>query len=272
MKNLPPSLVRFGSQLEDAIRAHPGVHGDDLDESAQQRSSVRGARRRRWATLVVGAAAAAVVAVVALMSLPSSQQPASAVERAASVLAAADDTILHIIAVETHTSADGRSNTDRTESWQRLAPPYDRREIIPDGRGGVRAEVGWSNGVLQQYDPASNTITQTPHPDPPTGPDLATGRLEFFRDRMLDLLRSGDAKASPATRLGGRDVIRITAFSSAMSMIVDAHTYEPVEWTIKDAGETTSFRFEVYERLPVDNTTLRMVSITASHPDATITD
>ncbi len=87
---------------------------------------------------------------------------------------------------------------------------------------------------------------------------------------MLDLLRSGGAEASPVTRLDGRDVIRITAPSSGMSMIVDAHTYEPVEWTIDQAGQRTSFRFEVYERLRVNDTNLRLVSITASHPDAII--
>ena len=260
MNHLPPSLVRFERQLEAAIRDHPDLHDDDIESEPAGAA----ATSRRWPGLVVVAGAAAAVAVVALLSLPSSQSPASAVERAASVLTAADDTILHVVVADTV----GDNSTARTESWQRLSPPYDRREIVPDGHGGVRAEFGWANGVLQQYDPRTNTITEISDAEAPTEADLGMSRLEFFRDQMLDLLRSGEAQASDVSSLDGRDVIHITAPERRMSMIVDAHTYEPVEWSIEERGQTISIRFEVYERLPVNDANLRLVSITASHPDA----
>ena len=68
----------------------------------------------------------------------------------------------------------------------------------------------------------------------------------------------------------GRDVVRITAPAVGMEMVVDADTYEPLEWQVRQDGRTISVRFETYERLPVDEATLRLLDIAANHPDATL--
>ena len=68
-------------------------------------------------------------------------------------------------------------------------------------------------------------------------------------------MRFGNAEegATPEAleELDGRDAIRIVAPASASVLVVDAATYEPIEWrTTSDEGTLEMTRFLVYEQLP----------------------
>ena len=116
MSSLPPTLVGFQSQLEQAIR----------------RERSRRSRRRVLRVALAGAAALAVVFGV-LSALPGDEP--SLVERAAAAFAVDDDAILHFEIVGRQTNPDGTVVTWSSESWQERSAPFARRtiETRPEG-------------------------------------------------------------------------------------------------------------------------------------------
>ena len=116
MSSLPPTLVGFQSQLEQAIR----------------RDRSRRSRRRVLRVAVAGAAALA-VALGVLSALPGDES--TLVERAAAAFAVDDDAILHFEVVGRQTNPDGTVVTWSSESWQERSEPFARRtiETRPEG-------------------------------------------------------------------------------------------------------------------------------------------
>ena len=56
-----------------------------------------------------------------------------------------------------------------------------------------------------------------------------------------------------------------------MTLLVDAETHEPLEWTIvSDDGTRVTSRFETYELLPATPANLALLSLRAQRPDAPV--
>jgi hypothetical protein len=262
--SLPPSLVRFESELEHAIR--------------RQRSR----RRRRLALRVAVAGCAATAAGLGAFSLLPGDTlvpgaGTSAVARAAAVIAGTEPTpsagaapaggsILHIVTRTTSREPDGSARTWRSEAWQQTSPPYDMRRV--DGDGG--REEARADGATQIYNPYANTIYTTPR-EPVQGSAPALGPGERLRDAMLSMLRSGQAREDGRAGVRGREGIRIVSSAPRHVLVVDARTYEPLEWSLSsDEGIVETTSFEAYELLPATDANLASLSLTAQHPDARI--
>jgi hypothetical protein len=304
VSTLPPTLVRFESQLEQAIRRE------------------RSRRSRRRVLRVAGAgAAAAAVALGALSTLPGHQP--SPVARAAAAFAVDDDTILHFEIVGRQTNPDGSIVTWRSESWQERSAPFARR-TIETGPEGVPAETASVGRRTELYDARTNTIyvgeepptasrqprpKLSPGPRPGTSvvtvtkwliapggkpqarterivltteaakrlmrrraaaePEPATPFEEPFRREILRLLRSG-AVADGRVRVGGREALRIVSRDGRTTYLVDAGTYTPIELRTKGDGGEVTLSFNAYEELPRTAANKALVSLSAQHPTAQV--
>ncbi|HEY3462631.1 MAG TPA: hypothetical protein VGK62_04165 [Gaiellaceae bacterium] len=309
MTALPPSLDRFGPELENAVRR-------DL-----------GARRRRRRT-VRAAAVLAVVAAAALglLSALGTGGP-SIVQRAAAALQSSDDTILHYEFDATQQNGDGTVATWKQETWQLRVVPYTRRQIAVDGSDGIRAESVSSDGTNELYDSRTGTIyvatdqqlfaARMPEitivsksklmklthssragvaylvrKDGTARPAVIATRQgaerlrqqlarerqresssalpEEFRANILALLDSGRVRVTGHVTVDGRDAIRLESLDGKKIYIVDASTYAPVEWTTSGNGGSVTLRFGVYEELPVDSGSMALLDLEAQHPDARV--
>jgi hypothetical protein len=307
MTALPPTLDRFGAELENAVRR-------DL-----------GARRRRRRMLRVAAlsAAAAAVAFGLLSALPTGGPPV--VERAAAALEPSHDTILHYQLSGEQRNPDGSVVTWRSESWLLRVPPFTGRQIEV-GPDGIRAETLVQGDTTELYDVRTNTIyvassqelvaahlpkikivpqskiakiTRNPgaetvvvlgkggkHPTVLTTEQgakrlraqlahagqepTADGQVgDPFRADILALLKSGRARET-RVEVGGRDAIRIESPDGTQVYLVDATTYAPIEWTSTGNGGGVTLRFPVYEELPVDTESMELLDLETQHPGARV--
>jgi hypothetical protein len=301
MNALPPTLVRYEIELEQAIRG----------ELARARSR---RRRKLGVRLAACLAAAAVIALGILTALPGREpsvvHPAAAqsiVRRAAVALTPASGSILHVDIVGRQENGDGTVVTWHSESWQQNAAPYARRQI-ETGPEGRTVETALDDGVLQLYDPAKNTIyTNAPKPPPLdlkpgprpgtfvirvpnvsgkiverviiAGPDdlrrLREGPTrqrpeDPFRTQALALLNSGHARVDGHRNVDGREAIRVVSANGHTTYLVDARTYDPIELRTTGAGGGTTLRFRAYDELPSTHANKALLSLAAAHPEATV--
>jgi hypothetical protein len=279
-----------GPESADAQALRDRIYLDGAPDAPAD--PTRGTGRRRLAMRVAAVTGvAAAIALGTLETLPGGREPssASAIERAKAALGDADGRILHVVARTTLTGSDGATlRTERTETWELTSPPYDTRQVHYSQ--GVRREIAFADGTPEIYDPRRNTIsTLSPALDlPERGRDANARRslppepldagAERLRDGMLDLLRSGGAREDGHVTVQGREAIRIVAPTEGMTLLVDARTYEPIEWsspvtgigTTPDRGVQTT-RFETYERLPATESNLALLDLRAQHPGAKVT-
>jgi hypothetical protein len=307
MTALPPTLDRFGGQLEHALRR-----------------DVASRRRRRRAVRMAALSVAAGAVALGLLSVLPAQAP-SVVERAAAALQASEDTILHFELRGEQRNLDGSVVTWRSETWQLRVPPYTRRQIEV-GPEGLRAETLTSGETAQLYDARRNTIYVGPAEEeaatqrPPRllgpGPESGTVRVrvrkyritpdgslravssivvvsedeakrmlerfedaqepqrvtspveEPFRAEILRLLESGAAREAGRVEVGGREAIRIVSSDGRQVYLVDAKTYVPLEWATAGDGGGVTLRFPVYEELAVDAESMRLLDLAAQYPEA----
>jgi hypothetical protein len=261
-----------------------------LDDGRQRTPSAPPTRRR----LRVAVAAAAVVAVAlgALSLLPGDEpERASAIERAAAALGHADGDILHVVTHSTLTGPGGEVlRRERTEAWQATSEPYDMRQVITSDAGTAR-ELAVRDGHPEVYDGRSDTISALPPalalpagpaqpPLPNTGAPIPDDHLdtapERLRTEILDLLRSGEAREDGHITVDGHEAVRIVAPALDMRLLVDAETYQPIEWTVPVTGIGThpdrgllTTTFATYERLPASDANLALLDLRAQHPGAT---
>jgi hypothetical protein len=306
MTDLPPTLDRFGSELERAA-------GRDLRTRRTRRRVVRGA-----AVLAVVAAAA-----LGLLSALPSGGP-SVVQRAAAALQTSNDSILHYQIDATQQNGDGTSVSWTSETWQLLARPYTRRQIEIQA-GSPRAESVTQGGLNELYDSANDTIyiatseelraAQMPtieivsqsELDKLTGttkadvayevgnggvapkvvateagaarlrnelahPEKEPSRvlLPEFRAQFFALLKSGRLQVVGHVTVDGRDAIKLQSLDGKDTYIVDASTYDPIEWTTTGTSGGVTLRFPVYEELPVDDESMQLLSLQDQHPSAQV--
>jgi hypothetical protein len=99
--------------------------------------------------------------------------------------------------------------------------------------------------------------------------DLSAG-LADFRESLLRLLRSGDARVDGRLPVDGREAIRIVSRLKT-TLLVDAGSFEPIEWRqVFDGGIVVTTRFEAYERIAATKANKALLSVRAQHPDAKI--
>jgi hypothetical protein len=302
MNTLPPALERYELQLEQAIRS--------------ELARVRRRRRRKLAVRLVGPLAAAGVIALGILSVLPGREPAvvrpaaaqSVVRRAIVALTPSPSSLLHVHIVGRQDNRDGSVVTWQSESWEENVAPFARRQIETIG-DGHSVETSFTDGVIQLYDPAKNTIYTNPpkphpldfKPGPRPGtyvvrvPHVGGGFVErviaadaddlrrlqegltrqrpeedIFRTQALALLRSGQARIDRQARIDGRDAIRIAAKDGHMTYLIDAETYDPIELRTTGAGGGTTIRFRAYEQLPSTQTNRALLSLSGAHPGATV--
>jgi hypothetical protein len=306
MTGLPPTLERFGAELEDAVRR-------DLDHRRARRRMIR-------ATAVLAVVAAG---ALGLLGALTSGGP-SVVERAAAALQSSGDTILHYQLNAEQQNGDGTSVSWHSETWQLRVAPYTRRQIQV-GSDGTRAESLTQGDTNELYDSGTDTIyiatsqelraarmpeirivspsklaKLTGNPDVTAAYLVRNGsarpiviataqgaerlRRELIRERqrstedapeefrsdILELLDSGQARITGHVDVDGRDAIRIESLDGKQVYLVDAATYDPVEWTTTGSGGGVTLRFPVYEELPVDSGSMALLYLQAQHPGAQV--
>jgi hypothetical protein len=264
-----------GPESADAQALRDRIYLDGAPDAPADPTGGTGRRRLAMRVAAVMGVAAA-IALGTLETLPGGREPssASAIERAKAALGDADGRILHVVARTTLTGPDGATlRTERTETWELTSEPYDTRQVHYSR--GVRREMAFVDGRPEVYDPRRGRDTEARRPFPVDPFDTGAERL---RDRMLDLLRSGGAREDGHVTVRSREAIRIVAPTEGMTLLVDARTYEPIEWsspvtgigTTPDRGVQTT-RFETYERLPATESNLALLDLRAQHPGAKVT-
>jgi hypothetical protein len=307
MTALPPSLDRFGAELEIAV-------GRDLRSRRTRRRMVRGA-----AVLAVAGAAA-----LGLLSGLTGGSP-SVVQRAAAALESSDPGILHYQIDAEQQNGDGTSVTWHSETWQLRVAPFTRRQIEV-GSDGIRAESVTQGDTNELYDTHTGTIyiatseelraarmpkieivsksrlkklTGSSHVSAAylmangagavkviataggakrLAQQMARERAQEsagvlpaeFRSEILALLRSGRVRVIGHVTVDGRDAIRLESPDGKKVYAVDAATYDPIEWTTTGDGGGVTLRFPVYEQLPVDAESLKLLDLQDQHPDAQV--
>jgi hypothetical protein len=270
VNTLPPSLVRFESQLEDAVRRE------------------RGRRPRRLVVRTcLAAAAAAAVALGVFSALPGNSP--SVVQRAEAALRNTDGAILHVVLTGTL-----NGTPTRLETWEQSSPPNDQRGIFDRGDRVIESAV--ANGVQQLYDPATNTIyvgepAQGKGASSKAGAVAENAQSDRYRAKILALLQSGQVHEDghvwvPSRDHGeghatvrdhgaghasdGRDSIRLASNDGTVWLLVDASTYDPIEWHVSQDGQTADATFPTFERLAETPANEALLSLTAQHPGARV--
>jgi hypothetical protein len=90
-----------------------------------------------------------------------------------------------------------------------------------------------------------------------------------FRGQVLSLLRSGRARVAGHATVDGRDTIEIRATDGHLTYYLAPNSYTPVELTTRGTTGGTVLRFDVYQELPLEESS-KLLSLTAQHPTAIV--
>jgi hypothetical protein len=71
---------------------------------------------------------------------------------------------------------------------------------------------------------------------------------------------------------GGRQARRFTATDGSATYIVDAATFDPIEWETRGTDGGTRLRFTAYEKLPATPESLALTDLEAQHLGARVVD
>jgi len=92
---------------------------------------------------------------------------------------------------------------------------------------------------------------------------------DVFREQALAALRAPSTRAVGHVTIDGREALKIVV-SSSVTYLVDAQTYDPIEWITKGDGGGVTLRFAAYELLQPTAANQALLSLTAQHPGATV--
>ena len=240
MSKLPPNLARYRFQLERAVA-----------------TDLRRRRRRR-----AGGVAAAVAAVLVVVNLlpsggdrPGGIAPASAVERAAQALEPRRGTILHFHMVGRQFE-DGRPDVRwEHETWMHVGTGAIRTVQRPPV--GPVAETAVGDTWRACGTPSASAWSSGPRGSPRR---CDRGRLPRRGARAAAL--------RPCAGDEGRDTLRIAEGNRAY--VVDGDDYTPIALRTRGTSGGTVLRFKIYESLPLNAETEKLLSIAAQHPGAPV--
>jgi hypothetical protein len=290
MNSLPESLVRFRTELEDAIRR-------DLDAQATARSNgwgahvLRAVRGRPGRTMLAFAAVAGAV-VAALFVTSPWKTPPGFLEEVQAALTPPPGRILHVKWDHIFTSEDPAcTSTSRHEFWIDTTPPHRYRAIVPQPQGpanadprglpcalGTPAEVGGDLGKPSLRFVPPNTLVRD-------RPLYVSSVEQEPWARVREMISEGRAHREGTTQLDGRTVERFR-FDPPASCPAPSHcptepeygyfdpeTLYPVAWDYATdpmfPGIRNRERYLAYEYLPRTDANLALTDIRAQHPDAT---
>jgi hypothetical protein len=166
-----------------------------------------------------------------------------------------------------HTVVEGRGFA--TENWELTSPPYSM--VASKGRiDAPNPQVATSGNVVSWWVPATNTIYRQTARKPlmPFDNPLAEVRSE---------LRAGQARVLGTATIDGRQTYEIEfglngQFDShSLVAYVDRSTYRPVALSDPQPdGTVLRLKVTEFEYLPATRANLRLLSLTALHPDARV--
>jgi hypothetical protein len=256
MTTLPPALVRYRSELRDAVEV-------DLHRRQSRR---RTARRAAKLGVPGVAVATAVTILLTLSGGPGlSAADAAVLNGARAALTPPAGTILHDAADITV----GNGAPSHYELWAQADSPQAYRV---DKAGH---EAAWDGTHSSVYDPSSNTIATGGVVPPNHQPvDLAAA--------LRSLLQNGHASVQGATIIDGVAAyeLKVSGLGDGWASgvadgtyFVDRSDYHPllVRTTADCAGSVCAevIRFRTYEYLPATASNLARLDLAAQHPGAT---
>ena len=96
----------------------------------------------------------------------------------------------------------------------------------------------------------------------------ASGVLpEEFRSEILAALKSGGLQVVGHVTVDGRDAIKLESPDGKQTLLVDASTYDPIEWATTGNGGGVTYRFSVYEELPADSDSMQLLEPPGPAPE-----
>jgi hypothetical protein len=277
MSSLPESLLRFRTELEDAIRR-------ELEAQATARSNgwgvrlLRAVKRRPGRTTLAVAALAAATGVALFASTPWRSSPgflepaqaARFLERTQVGLTPRPGRVLHFKVVQTSAFGPSCTVTQTFEYWVDQTPPYKYRAFVgtpPDlCKAGTSIEIGGEAALRKPtvVFRSPNTLSTMPRLPMPT--DWTEGLRQAIDD--------GTAHYDGRTVLDGRTVERIRYACSHAAYppcipnyaYVDPESLQPVrvEW----GGGRFYQDFVAYDYLSGTRHNRALADIRAQHPDA----
>jgi RNA polymerase sigma-70 factor (ECF subfamily) len=248
--------------VEERLSPRPSLRAALEALPEHERRAVAAGVRRRRRRRVVGVVAAVAAVLVGVNLIPSGEDrpgavaPASAVERAAQALEPRRGTILHFHMVGRQFE-DGRPDVRwEHETWMHVGTGAIRTVQKPPV--GPVAETAVGDHVESLWDAERERVVERSSEQPE-----AVLTEDAFRGEALELLRSGRPEVTK-----DRDTLRIAEGNRAY--IVDGDDYTPIALRTRGTSGGTVLRFKVYESLPLNAETEKLLSIAAQHPGAPV--
>ncbi len=116
---------------------------------------------------------------------------------------------------------------------------------------------------------AEASASPAPATTPTQSPDV---QADPFRAEILAMLKSGQVREDGHLTVDGREAIKLvgTEEGGRQELLVDAATYDPIEWRTAGDGGGTVLRFVVYETLPDSSAARALLDLKAQHPGARV--
>jgi hypothetical protein len=156
------------------------------------------------------------------------------------------------------------------QTWQLTSPPYSF--VGSKGPSGGHAPEEASNGTTASWwDPATNTIHEQPAPTMPQGPSgnpLAQIKSELHAGRAR-VLGTATVDGTATYKIQFEDKNGFDAQS--LVAYVDQSSYRPLLLSDPQRnGQVVQLKVLALEYLPATPANLRLLSLTARHPDAKV--